>query len=785
MRHGALLLLLLLTAAAGKAQPPAAEYGWKNVWRPQEYELWRGIHEKCGTGGGLGSWRSSAAKVGLRQKPAAAALVNCVAAATARAGASPEAVQFMRQTGGEVYMGTFREMGRVDLALSVAPMWNDPNVEDWILVNGTPRVVSLWEKAGKIDISRDPLYERIRARFPEVTMWPMHGFAGMDRTSDGGQRFVFSFLLLNGCRACDIAGDAEVAFDFDRAGRFLGSRLLRLIEGAGEERADRHVTVNNFRDFVAAIAPNTFITLEPGDYVLDKSAVAESPYVVWTGEESGRAQRGLTIRNVERLFISGPSQNGTARFIQPDESLAVLIFDHVTQVSVNNIVAGHSPASTLRGAGVLTFYDSKNVTITNSELYGPGLYGLTLDNVRDFHFGDSTIRDCSHKIMEVSGSDNLNFSNSRFLNNGSSELIAVSDSSNVFFDRIQVTNNRSIENGRSLFHVTGSRNFTLTNSTIRGNVARALESVKGSVSYDRSNKIDAAQFAAVPAPAVPVAAPAGETEKWRGFIREHFALIIRMPKPKSDWREILVLGTWGKFDTYQELYLLAVNRRNLAADALSSADGFLKKGDLPNTRKYAGRAAKFYAQSNELFNVAELVFAGSVEMTADTLNAIYRGTTEALRFGLAVECGPKCVEVADVVLLMTDYAVDSSTVGADEAKRNALAKALTTALLKSSGLPTWVEKRTTHSIGGSGLYNLLDKTLSAPELQKEVMRLLAESGAYAADQFLNEVVRKAIQSQLEFLRHAHNLSPESSAGPEQGRLQPVLQRGQPLCLTCE
>ena len=44
----------------------------------------------------------------------------------------------------------------------------------------------------------------------------------------GGQRFIFSFVLLNGCHACEVAGYARVAFDFSPAGKFLGTKLLRL-----------------------------------------------------------------------------------------------------------------------------------------------------------------------------------------------------------------------------------------------------------------------------------------------------------------------------------------------------------------------------------------------------------------------------------------------------------------------------------------------------------------------------------------------------------------------------
>jgi hypothetical protein len=750
-----LILLVPLLGELGEAQTKPqgqeVEYDWKSVWRPQEWELWRSIHEKCGTGGGLGAWRSSAAKVGIRQTRAEVTFANCAAAGMSRQAGSAAAARFVRQMSGEVYMGSFREMGEVDLATSVAPMWNDPNVEDFILVNGIPRIVYLWKNVAAIDITRDPLYNSLRRRFPEITMWPMHGFDEMRLLADGGQRFVFNFLLLNGCRACEIAGSAEIAFDFNRAGKFLGTNLLQL--KTSEEEPSRRVTVRSFKEFVSAIAPNTSITLEAGDYVIDKSIASVNPYVVWTTDQSGRQQHGLTIRNVDGLFISGPSEKGTARFIQPDESQAVLIFENSSNISINHLVAGHSPLSTWCWAGVLTFYDSRDIHIGNAELYGSGLYGLTLDNVRNLEFGQSKIRDCSYKIAEIKGSDNITFSASEFTNNGSLDLIDVSKSSNIFFDRVNITKNRSTGEGRSLFRVESSKNVTLTNSIIRENGIALFEYAKGSVGYDGSNKIDFAQFT-VSEPRNDV-----ETERWRKFIRDQFALFNQVPKPKRDWKELLILQTWGKFDSYQELYLLGLNRRNLAVDALSSTDRFLKKGDLANTRKYAGQSTKYFIQSNELFKAAEQVFAGSVGMTAQTLNAIYRGSAEASRYGWTLACGPKCGEVADYVFLMTDYAVDYGIQGADEAQKNVLSKALTKALLGSSGLPTWIQKRTTHSIGGSGLYSVLESAIGSPEFQKALMKVLAESGAYRVQRLLDDHARKSIEASLEFLRHSANLAP--------------------------
>jgi len=120
-------------------------------------------------------------------------------------------------------------MGRVDLAETFAPVLNDPNVRGYILANSTPSIIKLWDHAGNVDISKDSQYMSLRRRFPNLTVWPMHEFDTMQGLPDGGQRFIFSFTLMNGCRACEVAGSAKVAFDFNTEGRLKGTMLLGLV----------------------------------------------------------------------------------------------------------------------------------------------------------------------------------------------------------------------------------------------------------------------------------------------------------------------------------------------------------------------------------------------------------------------------------------------------------------------------------------------------------------------------------------------------------------------------
>lgn len=83
-----------------------------------------------------------------------------------------------------------------------------------------------------------------------------------------------------------------------------------------------------------------------------------------------------------------------------------------------------------------------------------------------------------------------------------------------------------------------------------------------------------------------------ELQKLQALITDQWKQVIQIPPPTRDWRELVTLKITGKYDDYSSLYLLGVNRRNLASDALASADKFLKNGDLKNAQKYADLGAR-------------------------------------------------------------------------------------------------------------------------------------------------------------------------------------------------
>src|SRR5207249_3367126 len=151
------------------------------------------------------------------------------------------------------------------------------------------------------------------------------------------------------------------------------------------------------------------------------------------------------------------------------------------------------------------------------------------------------------------------------------------------------------------------------------------------------------------------------------------------------------------------------------------------------------------------------------------LERVYNTTSESAKYGSYLMCGPKCYEVADFVFLGTDFAVDYGIKGEDAATKQLVAHAMSKALLQTSGFSTLMQNRTTHLIGSSGLYSLLNQTVGDPAFQKSVMTILAQSGAYAASRLTGDRMTAATKALGDFVQRSSNfdrsLSTKMSSPP--------------------
>ncbi len=259
---------------------------------------------------------------------------------------------------------------------------------------------------------------------------------------------------------------------------------------------DIYEYVSTMEQLINAIGPNTSIEVTPGEYEIAitpeiEEAVNSNPYVTFL--DVPVYGNGLKIINVKNLRIKKlTDDSGVVHIFTRKEELTVLILGNVENFVLDGVMMGHNPASNFCFANVIDVYDSKDVSIYNTDLYGSGLFGIQLNFVEGFEMVNSIIRECTYEIVDITDSNNVMFKDSRFHYNGILNQIIIVDSQ-VSFDNMSIKYNEALENEGALFHVLGS-DVTLRNSVVKENQAKYFELVKDSVDYDDSNEIDWEQF---------------------------------------------------------------------------------------------------------------------------------------------------------------------------------------------------------------------------------------------------------------------------------------------------
>lgn len=206
-------LLLALTAFVGtmptwcreQATKSAEKIGPGDVWVPPPGSLAR-LQQQCGIGEDS----------------------ECLPTFMSQNEASSGAVRIGRQFNGHSFISEFKHMGLVSLATVTSPFMANSNDEP-ILVNGSPGLVDVSNESKSVDLTRDASYISLTKNFDypfALSLASPPKFKRMRNSPLGGQQFVFVFTIKNGCQACSELAVAQIAFDFDRSGKYTGPKLL-------------------------------------------------------------------------------------------------------------------------------------------------------------------------------------------------------------------------------------------------------------------------------------------------------------------------------------------------------------------------------------------------------------------------------------------------------------------------------------------------------------------------------------------------------------------------------
>lgn len=179
---------------------------------------------------------------------------------------------------------------------------------------------------------------------------------------------------------------------------------------------DGKVHVTTVDEFLAAIAPDTTIYLEPGVYDLNTAAgcgVTETDRYRWDLRFDGPS---LVITGVDGLTIEGAGAESVTIAAVPRYA-DVLGFERCAGLTLRGFTAGHTEEKGYCTGGVLYFDLCDDAVIDGCALFGCGIMGITASNCDDMNVSNTEIYDCEYGAVTLNDS-NAVFDNCDIHDNG-------------------------------------------------------------------------------------------------------------------------------------------------------------------------------------------------------------------------------------------------------------------------------------------------------------------------------------------------------------------------------
>lgn len=179
---------------------------------------------------------------------------------------------------------------------------------------------------------------------------------------------------------------------------------------------DGKVHVMTVDEFLAAIAPDTTIYLEPGVYDLSTAAgcgVTETDRYRWDLRFDGPS---LVITGVDGLTIEGAGAESVTIAAVPRYA-DVLGFERCASLTLRGFTAGHTEEKGYCTGGVLYFDLCDDAVIDGCALFGCGIMGITASNCDDMNVSNTEIYDCEYGAVTLNDS-NAVFDNCDIHDNG-------------------------------------------------------------------------------------------------------------------------------------------------------------------------------------------------------------------------------------------------------------------------------------------------------------------------------------------------------------------------------
>ena len=218
----------------------------------------------------------------------------------------------------------------------------------------------------------------------------------------------------SGTFALNPAGKELTRVDLDHMellrAEYAGPVLAETTQVERTEQPDGRFEVHaaTVDELLAAIAPNTTIVLDEGEY--DLSAATEyggagSDWYYWDYDFDGFS---LKLVGVCGLTIEGAGMGKTVVTAEPRYA-AVFRFQGCEDLTLRGITAGHSDAPGYCTGNVLDFDGCWNVTLDDCGLYGCGVLGIYATDCYVFTVRSSEIYECTNGAAEFFGCAEVSF----------------------------------------------------------------------------------------------------------------------------------------------------------------------------------------------------------------------------------------------------------------------------------------------------------------------------------------------------------------------------------------
>ncbi len=154
---------------------------------------------------------------------------SCILTDMQKHNASVQAVAFNKYSRG--WIKDFKTNGKLTVIYATIP--GADYSDGYFIINDQGAIINVDDYAilSQIDITKNAHYKEIIQHYPSASLWPGNhqSFPDVTTSPENSPRFVFTYSLLNGCHACEIAGTAKIGFDFDNDGEFINAQLIDLI----------------------------------------------------------------------------------------------------------------------------------------------------------------------------------------------------------------------------------------------------------------------------------------------------------------------------------------------------------------------------------------------------------------------------------------------------------------------------------------------------------------------------------------------------------------------------